>query len=185
MDKTEKTLSAEQIFTGKVFRVTHERVRLVDGRITRREVVWHGGGACIAALDAERNIYLVRQYRYPFKKEILELPAGKLEPGESPEACAVRELREETGMLAQRAELLSDSYATPAYCSEVLHIYYALDVQKGEQALDPGEYLDVVVLPFAQAYEMVLSGKIHDAKTQIGILKLNALLAEKENSCGK
>ena len=174
----EKTLKVEKIFSGRVFDITKEEVALENGQKTFREVAWHKGGACIAAFDSEDNIYFVRQFRYPFKEELLEIPAGKLEEGEDPKSCALRELEEETGLIAKDAELLSVIYATPAYCSEKAYIYIANGVKQGKQKLDPGEFLDVVKIPFKKALQMVLDDKIADSKTQIAVLK-SALLRKK------
>lgn len=177
----EKTLDSKKIFEGRVFGVRVDRALLPDGRETRREVVEHSGGASIVALDGENNIYLVRQWRYPFGAEILEIPAGKLGPGEDPKACALRELSEEAGMRAGSLVDLGEFYATPAYCTEVLHIYLALDLTPTEQNLDDGEFLDVVKMPFDAALKMAVSGEIHDAKTQIGILKTFFWLNKEKN----
>jgi ADP-ribose pyrophosphatase len=167
----EKTLRSKQIYEGRVFDVRVDRVRLSNGSETGREVVVHGGGASVVALDGDKNIYLVRQWRYPFGRELLEIPAGKLDRGEEPKECALRELMEETGMRAGRLVDLGEFYATPAYCTEVLHIYLALDLEEAGQDLDDGEFLDVVKMPFDTAFKMAVRGEIRDAKTQIGLLK--------------
>lgn len=167
----EKTLYSKKIYEGRVFDVRIDRALLPDGREVSREVVEHNGGASVVALDGEGNVYLVRQWRYPFGAELLEIPAGKLDPGEDPQACALRELSEEAGMTAGRLIHLGAFYATPAYCTEVLHIYLALDLLSTGQNLDDGEFLDVVKIPFSQALEMAIKGEIMDAKTQIGLLK--------------
>jgi ADP-ribose pyrophosphatase len=167
----EKTLFQKTIFEGRVFDVRLDRAELPDGREVSREVVLHNGGASVVALDGEKNIYLVRQWRYPFAAELLEIPAGKLDPGENPEDCALRELAEETGLNAGRLVDLGAVYATPAYCTEVLHIYLALDLEKTVQHLDDGEFLDVVKMPFYEAFDAALCGEIRDSKTQIGLLK--------------
>ncbi len=167
----EKKLESKQIYEGRVFDVCVDRVRLPNGREAGREVVVHGGGASVVALDSAGNIYLVRQWRYPFGTELLEIPAGKLDRGEKPEACALRELSEETGMRAGKLVDLGEFYATPAYCTEVLHIYLALDLEEAGQSLDDGEFLDVVKMPFEAALQMAIRGEIRDAKTQIGLLK--------------
>ncbi len=177
----EKTVSSTTIFQGRVFDVRLDRVLLPDGREANREVVVHGGGAGVVALDNQGYIYMVRQWRYPFHTEMLEIPAGKLDSGESPEDCARRELQEETGMAAGRMISLGGYYATPAYCSEVLHIYLAEDLQKTRQDLDDGEFLEVVRIPLEEAFGMVIGGEIKDAKTQVGLLKTYYWLKNREN----
>ncbi len=167
----EKTLDSKTIFKGRVFNVREDRALLPDGREARREVVEHGGGASVVALDAGCNVYFVRQWRYPFGAELLEIPAGKLDADEDPAECARRELCEEAGVAAGRLVDLGEFYATPAYCTEVLHIYLALDLKETEQNLDDGEFLDVVKIPFKKALTMAVNGEIIDAKTQIGLLK--------------
>ena len=137
------------------------------------DVVNHSGGACVAALDEEGRVLLVRQYRFAAGRELLELPAGKLEPGEEPGAAAARELAEETGYTAAALTKLAEILPTPAYCTERIYVYEAQGLSgAGEQRLDRGEFLDVVPVPLDQAVEMVLSGEISDAKTQVGILLL-------------
>ena len=167
----EKTLDSKTIYEGRVFNMRVDRALLPDGREVSREVVEHGGGASVVALDNDGNVYLVRQWRYPFGAELLEIPAGKLDPGENPAECALRELCEEAGVAAGRLVDLGEFYATPAYCTEVLHIYLALNLKETGQNLDDGEFLDVVKIPFSKALDMAIAGDIIDAKTQIGLLK--------------
>jgi ADP-ribose pyrophosphatase len=176
----EITVGSKAVFDGRVFSVRVDNILLPGGKPATREMVLHNGGASVVALDHDENIYLVRQWRHPFHTELLELPAGKLGPGEDPRDCAARELREETGMAAGKLIPLGQYMATPAYCSEVLHIYLALDLEKSQQCLDEGEFLEVVKIPFQEAFEMVISGEIKDAKTQVGILKAYFMLKNKE-----
>lgn len=177
----EKTVSSKTIYQGRVFDVHLDGVLLPDGREASREVVLHGGGASVVALDSRGFTYMVRQWRYPFHTELLETPAGKLGEGEDPQDCALRELQEETGMAAGRILKLGEYYATPAYCSEALHIFLALDLEQKAQNLDDGEYLEVVKMPFEEAFYMAINGEIKDAKTQIGLLKTYYWLKNKEN----
>lgn len=172
MSHTEKMLDTTQIFKGKIIEVRKDTVELEDGHKTFREMVVHHGGVCIAAIDDKDNILLVKQFRYPYGKEIIELPAGKLEKGENPQECGIRELKEECGCTADNFEKLGELYPTPAYCTEVIHIYKASGLHEDEQQLDEGEFLTVLRVPFDRAVEMVMNGEILDAKTQIGILKL-------------
>lgn len=171
----EKELHREELYQGKVFTVTTHQVALEDGTQSRRDVVNHNGGATVAALDEEGRILLVRQYRFAAARELLELPAGKLEPGEDPQTAAARELTEETGYRADSLTKLTEMLPTPAYCTEKIYLYEAHGLTRGSQHLDRDEFLDVVPLPLSQALEKVLSGEIIDAKTQVGVL----LMAQK------
>ena len=170
---------------GRIFTVTRHRVALENGDQALREVVNHHGGACVAALDEAGRLLMVRQYRFPAGEELLELPAGKLEAGEDPLAAAARELEEETGYRALALRKLARMLPTPAYCTEVIHIYEARGLVPGRQHLDRDEYLDVAAVPFDRAVEMVLSGEIVDAKTQTGLLMLALRRREEQESKGK
>lgn len=171
----EKKLNSEPIYNGKIIKVKKDTVLLENGKETSREVVVHNGAVCIAALDEEDNLLFVRQFRYPYNTELLELPAGKRDGDEDPQSCGRRELEEETGYRANRFEKLAVFYPTAAYCTEVIHIFYATDLVRTEQCLDEDEFLTVERIPFSAALEMVLRDEIPDAKTQIAILKLYAL----------
>ena len=184
MDMTEKYLSHKDIFKGRVFDVQLHQVLLPNGSKDTREVVLHQGGACVLPIDDEQNIYLVKQFRYPFGKEIFEVPAGKINDGEQPLECAKRELSEETGFTAESIEPLAVAYATPAYCSEILSIYVATGLKKGQQKLDEGEFLEVVKIPYTKAYDMVLNGEIPDAKTQIAILRAKKIIDDMNEQNG-
>ena len=173
---TEKTLTTEKVFAGRVFEVEVQTVELTDGRPARREIVRHNGGACVLALDDRQRIYLVRQYRKPYDTELLEIPAGKLEPGEDPAACAARELLEETGLQAGQIEFLAAMYPSPGYCSEILSIYLATSLRQGTARPDEGEHLSCHPVLLADALAMVDRGEIHDAKTLVALLTLSRRL---------
>ncbi len=173
---TEKTIDRKTIFEGRVFNVMLDTVELVNGKLARRELVMHNGGACIIAIDNYEQVHLVRQYRKPFEKMLLEVPAGKLEKDEAPQVCAARELTEETGWIANTIIPLGKMYPTPGYCSEILYLYLGLDLDKGIARPDEGEYLDVVSLPFSEALEMIDRNEIQDAKTQLAIIKAKRYL---------
>lgn len=175
MAHIETKLETQTLYQGRIIEVRKDRVRLENGKETVRELVVHHGGVCIAAVDQQDRLLLVRQFRYPYGKEIIELPAGKIELGEDPRKCGIRELQEECGCTADLFEKLGELYPTPAYCTEVIHIYQASGLHETSQKLDEGEFLDVLRIPFEQAVQMVLDGQILDSKTQIGILKLHAL----------
>ncbi|MCL2022990.1 MAG: NUDIX hydrolase [Oscillospiraceae bacterium] len=176
MDLTEHTLARQEIFSGVVFSVHKDEVRLPDGNMTSREVVGHPGGVVIAPLDENNELIFVRQYRYALGQTVLELPAGKLEKGEDPLAAGLRELKEETGCTAARTLDLGKFYPTPGYCSEVIHIFAAFELTQGKQQLDAGEFVELVRIPLKTAVEMVHRGEIVDGKTQVGVLKLGRML---------
>ena len=165
MPHTETTLSSQEIFNGKVIRVTYDTVRLENGDTSFREVVHHHGGACVLAVTPQDEIYLVKQFRYAMGEEIWELPAGKLEAGEDPFEAAKRELAEECGVLAARYTPLGVVYPTVGYDSEKIYIWAAEDLSTTGQHLDPDEFLDVIKVPFAKAVEMVMDGTIKDSKS--------------------
>lgn len=172
----EETLSREDIYEGRVIDIHRDRVRLSDGSEGTREVVEHPGGVCIAAVDEGRNIYLVRQFRYPLGRETLEVPAGKLERGEDPLPAAVRELGEETGLSAERIRPVGTFFSSPGFCSERLFFYLATGLVPGEQHLDEGELLNVEKLPLEQAVSMAMSDEIQDGKTKALILIADKLV---------
>lgn len=176
MDFSEKTRSSETVFEGRVFTAKRDTALLPNGRLASREVVVHNGGVCIAAVDDERNIYLVDQFRYPFMKTLTELPAGKLEKGEDPDLAAARELKEETGFTAKSLVRVAESYPSPGYCSEILYLYLATGLTAGEQKLDEDEFLSCYKLPLSEAVRRVMSGEISDGKTQSLVLLADRLL---------
>ena len=160
----------EVIYEGRVFAVIRDEVRHQSGYESVREVVVHDGGAVIVAVDADGRVLLIRQFRYPVAGHILELPAGKLSPGEDPLDCARRELREETGVTARNWEKLTAMLSTPGFCSEELYIYLARDLEDGEQALEEGEEsIEVRRVPLAQALALCADGGIRDGKTVTGL----------------
>jgi ADP-ribose pyrophosphatase len=158
------------IYEGRVFTIVRDEVRHRSGYESVREVVEHDGGAVVAAVTDDGDVILIRQYRYPVAGAIIELPAGKLSPGEDPLDCAKRELREETGFSAGRWEKLTAMLSTPGFCSEVLHIYLARELRNGEQALEEGEEsITVLRLPMREALAMCADGRIRDGKTLTGL----------------
>ena len=136
MELTEKTLSSEKIFDGRILHVRRDTIELPDGSRGYREVVDHHGGVCVLALDDENRVLMVSQYRYPYEKVLREIPAGKLEYGEDPTQAAIRELKEETGAVAGDFRSLGELYPSPGYCGEVIRMYLARDLTFGETHLD-------------------------------------------------
>ena len=122
-------------------------------------------------IDKDGNVILVRQYRYGVSRVMLEIPAGKLNPGEDPEVCAVRELKDETGMIANKSEYLLSYHASAAYINEKIWVYYTDDMTAGEPDPDPGEHVEVVRIPFDKVFDMVMNGEISDVKTQMAVMK--------------
>ena len=177
MDYTEKTLESQELYKGRIIRVLRDRVELSDGTETLREVVAHPGGVTVIPVDEAENVYCVRQFRYPYGEHVLETPAGKLEPGEDPLECAVRELGEETGFTAERYVSLGYIYPSPGYCQEIIYIYIATGLKSGEKHLDEGEFLDVEKYPLDTLVEMAMGGELKDAKTVVGVLKARRYLS--------
>ena len=171
----EKTLNSDTRFEGRVFTVTVDKVELENGRTSTREVVHHHGGACIAALTENDEIYLVRQFRYAFGQELWELPAGKLEKGEDPFEAARRELGAECGLTAEHFVDLGPVYPTVGYCTEIIYCWAATGLSPCGMHLDEDEFLTPEKVPFDRAVEMVLSGEIRDGKTVAALLKIKAL----------
>lgn len=167
----EKTLEIKEIFNGRVFNVIEQTVELENNQIARREIVRHNGGAVIVAVDDDCNVYLVRQFRKPLDIETIEIPAGKLEIGEDPYLCAVRELKEETGIVASQIESLGFIYTTPGFCDEKLYLYLATQLSFGEMQLDSDEFLSREKLHISKCIEKIETGEIVDSKSVIGILR--------------
>lgn len=166
----EDPVTSETVYVGRVFRIDSMTVRLPDGRTAGRDVLRHNGGACVVPLDAQGNVHLVRQYRIALARETLEIPAGKLEPDEDPLVCAIRELREETGLTSGKVEKLAMIHPTPGYSDERLHIYLATDLREGESCTDEDEFLSVEIHSLEECLRMVDDGTITDSKTVVGIL---------------
>jgi ADP-ribose pyrophosphatase len=181
---TEKRISGKTQFSGRVFSVKLDTVELHTGKRVEREVVEHSGGVVILPMTANGKVIMVRQFRYPFSKTLLELPAGKIEPGEHHRAAARRELSEETGYAARRLLYMGEIYPSPGFCNEVLHMYAALGLRRGQARPDEDEYLRVVPVPIGKLTQMVASNVIRDAKTFVGVTKfmilLNRIISAKE-----
>ena len=162
-------LDSKEIFRGRVFDVTVDTIR--EGATTYvREVVHHPGSAVIIPVFEDETVALVRQYRHPAARYLLEAPAGTLNQGEPPEAGAARELEEELGYAAGKLQLLSEFFVSPGFCAEKMWVYLATDLRVTTQRLEDDELLEIVRLPFSRALEMITAGEIEDAKTIIGLM---------------
>jgi ADP-ribose pyrophosphatase len=164
-----EVLGTEEVYHGSVIDVAVYTVREA-GVTYKREVVHHPGGAGVVAIFDDGTIPLVRQYRHPTVRYVLELPAGRLAPPERPEECAARELEEEIGVRAGRIEKLTEFFTTPGFCEEKLWVYLATDLTETAQNLEGDEMLEIVRVTFTRAFEMIADGEIEDAKTIIGLL---------------
>ena len=171
MNFNEKTITSEKKFEGRIFNVEVLDVELPDGKKGYRELVNHPGGVGIVALTDDNKILMVRQYRKPIEKDIIEIPAGKLEKGEDPLVCGKRELEEETGYRAKEFVSLGYLYPSPGFANEVTHLYLAWDLEKGNVNPDEDEYLDILELSVNDIYSAIMKNEINDAKTVIGFFK--------------
>ncbi len=167
----EKTVSTKRIYDGIVVNLRVDTVELPDGKTALRDIVEHPGGVGIVAITDDNKILMVKQYRKPIEKAILELPAGKLDKNEDHEVCGRRELEEETGYKAKEFTYLGYMYPSPGFDDEVTHLYLARDLYKGEVNLDEDEYLDVYKYDISEVKEMIMNNEINDAKTVIGFFK--------------
>ena len=176
MDLKETTLQETTVYSCPIFKVTEGRVALPDGREAPRNRVIHSGGSGVLPVDENGQVFLVEQYRYGIGELTLEIPAGKLEVGEDPARCALRELAEEVGGVATELQSLGTIAATPAYDSEIIYIYMARCTELMPPKPDDGEFLRIRPMSLDAALELVMNGTITDAKTQIALLKAARLL---------
>ena len=177
----EKKLNTEEIFDGIVLHVQRDTVSLPNGKEAIREVIRHMGAVCVAPLTDEGELIVERQYRYAVGQVMTEIPAGKLDyAGEDRLAAAQRELKEETGYIAERWTDIGLYYPAPAYSDEKITMYLAEGLHAGERHLDEGEFLDVVKVPVAELVSDVVNGIITDSKTQIAVLKVAEILRRRE-----
>lgn len=170
MKMLEVRVSSEQQFDGKIITVNLDQVRMPDGSLAMRECVLHPGGAAVLAETSLQQIILVRQYRYVCGREVLELPAGKLEGDEAPALCASRELAEETPYTAESVQLLHAFYSTPGFCNEKIHLFWAQGVQANSTLQpDEGELLELVLLDEQGVRDALAQGMIEDGKTLVAL----------------
>ncbi|MBZ0292649.1 MAG: NUDIX hydrolase [Anaerolineae bacterium] len=167
----ESITATRQIFKGRVVDLKVHEVQMPDGEKSRRELVHHPGAVAIVAMDEEKNVILVRQFRIGAGKPLYEIPAGILEKGEPPENCAIRELQEEAGYKQGHLELLSGFYTAPGYTTEFIHVYLATQLTASRLAGDKDEFVQSESLPLVRALKMIEDRQIEDSKTIIGLLQ--------------
>jgi len=176
VDLVEKIIESKRIYDGKVVSLRVDTVRLPDGKDATREIVEHRGAVAIVPLLDSRQVVMVRQYRQAAGETLLEIPAGTLDPGEDPEACARRELIEETGYEAREMTRLFSSYLSPGYSNEMLHTYLATGLTEKTGRRDADEFVEVAIVELDEVMDMIRRGDIKDAKTICGCLLAESLL---------
>lgn len=180
MNLEEKTISTKKIFDGRIISVQVDEVELPNGKTSTRELVKHPGAVAVIAVTEEGKIVLVEQYRKPLEKELVEIPAGKLEKGEDPEICAKRELEEETGYGCNSLELVSSFYTSPGFADEIIYVYVAKGLKKLENAagLDEDEFVNLMEVTLEEALEFIKNQRIFDAKTIYAVQYLQLALGD-------
>jgi len=174
--KLEQRISSKNVYNGRILNLRVDEVKIDNGKLASREVVEHRGAAAIVAILPGGNVILVRQYRYAISAELLEIPAGTLEPGEDPKACAERELEEETGYTCRTMVKVLECFVAPGYSSEKIHIYLAKGLTKTQTRMEEDENLTVESFPFQTALDKIHTGEIRDAKTIAGLQGTATLL---------
>ncbi|MTI70210.1 MAG: NUDIX hydrolase [Firmicutes bacterium] len=170
MSYVEKTMKSDKIYEGKILNLRIDTVELPDKKYSKREIVEHSGAVAIVPITDDGYVTLVKQYRKAIDKELLEIPAGKIEVGEEPKSCAIRELKEETGITAENLEYMFEFYTSPGFSNEKLYLFMAKNLDVGEANPDTDEYIEVVKVKLEELVEKVNKGEIQDSKTIVGIL---------------
>ncbi len=175
MDSKVGQVSSRRIYTGRVLNLDVDQVRFPDGSLGELEMIRHPGASAVVPFLSDPagddpQLLLIKQYRYAAEDYLYEIPAGRLDEGESPEECARRELREETGCTAQRIEHMYTLYTTPGFTDEKIHLFLAEGITRGEARREADEFLEVETVPLSRALHMVRDGEVRDAKTAVGIL---------------
>ena len=176
MEFFEKQIETKTVYKGLIVKIRRDVAELQNGAMVPREVVEHPGGVGIVPVTSDNKILMVRQYRYPMEEELLEIPAGKLDDGEDPLECAIRELSEETGCIAGKLVDLGAIYPSPGFCRETLYLYLALELQSGEMHLDEGELLSVEAVGIDELMKKIMKNELPDAKSIIGVMKARQYL---------
>ena len=171
MKLEEKTIKSTQVYDGCLLKIYRDEVLLPDGNTAVREYNKHPGAVCVVPITKDNEVLMVRQYRYPSQQVMLEIPAGKLEKGETPLENCKRELKEETGAVGTAYCSLGQLYPSPGYCAEIIHLYFCRVKDFGDTNPDEDEFLKIEKIPLDRAVEMVLNNQIPDSKTQVAVLK--------------
>lgn len=166
----------KEIFDGRIVHLKVHDVRLPNGKMSKREVVHHGGAAAIVVTDVDNQVLLVRQFRLPANRETWEIPAGTLDGDEPPETCARRELQEETGYKPLAMKSLGGIHPAPGYTTEFIHIFWTQNIEESRLAMDEDEFVEATWKPFSEALGMIESGEITDSKTVTGLLRVARIL---------
>lgn len=182
MELYEKKIASKQIFDGRVVKLFVDDIELPNGKKSVREIIRHPGAVCVIPITDNGEVIMVRQFRYPFSRALLEIPAGKLEKDEDPLDAVKRELEEESGVRAENIEFIGITYTTVAFTDEKIYTYMATGLSYNEAHPDEDEFLEVEKIPLDTLVNMVMSGEIKDSKTQIAILKAQKLLKERRKA---
>ena len=172
----EKTISSDRVYTGKTISLKVDTVEVPNRGYQKREIVEHNGAVGIVAITPENKVVLDRQYRKAVEKELWEIPAGKIEIGENPKECAIRELKEETGYSAENMKLIHKFYTSAGFSNQKIYIFLAENLIQGERDLDEDEFLEVHEIDKDEVYNMIARNEIEDAKTSIGMLLIKELI---------
>lgn len=175
-DLTETTINSKEVYKGRLLHVFYDEVTLPDESVSSREWIKHPGACAIVPIFENGDVMLIDQYRYPAKKQFIEVPAGKIDSGEHPDKTAERELIEETGLSAKKIERIGHLYPAIGYADEIIHIYVATGLSESEENTDDDEFVAKRRVPFSEAIDMVHSGEIDDAKTITCLLRAERFL---------
>ena len=168
----EVSIGKREVYSGRVVHLDVHEVRLPNGQVTKRELVTHPGAVAIVPIDMDGNVLMVRQFRFAAGRHLLEIPAGTLEKGEDPDVCAVRELREETGMRPDKIEKIGGLFVAPGYTTEYIHLYYATELSDDPLPQDDDEAISVQRISLAEALRLIETGEITDGKSITGLLRV-------------